>query len=81
MSAESPIRRNERIFDEATEQGEPVFVVRAKDNKAIPTLVHYMKLTEGDDDMREALEDLLLAVGQWRVENRGLTKDPDVRPG
>jgi tryptophan 2,3-dioxygenase len=77
---ESPTERNARIFKEATEAGEPVFVIRAKDLTAIDAIRAYTQLAEKSTyEFLTALVELEDEFIEWRDNNPDKLKYPDLR--
>jgi hypothetical protein len=78
---ESPTERNARIFHGATAAGEPVFVIRAKDDVALQAIGAYMAyaIAHGVDlAFIEACDALVADFEQWRREHPDLCKTPDI---
>lgn len=59
---------------------EPVFIIRAQDLTAVPTLQAYMVLCEepgNDPSHLEGIRQELKRFETWQMENRALVKRPD----
>lgn len=65
---------------EGVPEGEPCFVLLAKDNATVGTLVDYRRRCErlgSPPEHLAAIERQIAAIQQWRREHRDLTKVPD----
>lgn len=77
---ETPTDRNRRIFREATEAGEPVFVIRAKDRHAPSAILAYATIaSESGDEFASALDELVNEVEDWQAAHPDAVKTPDLR--
>jgi len=77
---ETPTERNRRIFQEANANGEPVFVIRAKDRHAPAAILAYGVIaSDSGDEFCDALDDLVLEVERWQAAHPDLVKTPDLR--
>lgn len=69
-----------KLFNRSTgkEVEEPVFVVRAKDTRALPLLIQYREMVPSwDSATRAALDVMILSFDHWRESNLGDMKDGD----
>lgn len=59
--------------------GEPVFVMRARDTASVMVVNHYRQVTEGmfDEERSAQLEADVQLMIDWRHENQALVRDPD----
>lgn len=81
-SAQNVIGINEGDYGALTTgllDGEPVFVLRAKDATTLAVLNLYRVMTEGlfEDDRAFSLEADIQAVIDWRFQNQDKLRDPD----
>ncbi len=73
-----------RSNDEAIPEDEPVFILRARDRLAIPTLVTYLKFSELDgcnDHHKETLAEAVAAFEEFADQNPDRMKQPGVTRG
>lgn len=71
----------EGIVQRAFENGEPVFVIRAKDIFALPTLSKYLGMVRTQGPTNPAyeadIENIFQAFRTWQEENIGQVRYPD----
>ena len=78
---ETPTERNRRIYEEATAQDEPVFVIRAKDLTSISAIMLYRELhaMNTSPGFNDALTDLIGDFREWQQAHTDQMKVPDLR--
>ena len=72
---EMPFAKNKQTATEIPND-EPVFLFRARDNKAMSAIRFYSTLIDNAEH-KAAVEYVLSKFDVWRYENKNLTKEPD----
>ncbi len=73
-----------RSNEDPIPEDEPIFVLRARDNFAIETLMHYTQLSDRAKCTVEhlsALSAVMVDFANWRGNNRCMTKQPGITRG
>lgn len=69
-----------KIVREASETGEPVFVLRSKDLLSVLGVLSYLELVErfvSDPEMQESIHNQLEAMKEWQRDHAGEVRLPD----